>query len=725
MNCPKCNSELEAGAKFCEHCGASIPEAAAAAPAAPATVFCTNCGTKTSAESAFCENCGTRIDGAAAAAPAAAAATAAAADAAPAEPKPAKKPFKFTDIPKKWRIIGIAGLAGLLVLIAAIVIIVTIVGNNARKNYAVYMKDHELVFYGIGKDTKKTLTDDLKGELDRDNVASSGSYFANFTYMTKDNTRLFYISELEDDGTATLYYMDVYEDSKPKEVDKISSRGYMVSEDGTRVIFERDGDLYEHNLKDREKIASEVDGWVASKDCKRVVYMNDDGDVYEKVSGKDKEKIDSEIEDMEWVSEDCKTVVYTKDGNLYAKKSGKDKQKIASEIYNVLEAYSSTSIYYTVMSEVEVKISDYLDDDMKESDALMKEPVYPDYDDPSAWSTFTEWPEYPYSWEFDTDEEYQAAMANYNACRDAYNKAVAKYREDYDLYDKKEDRDYIRENIDDYNYTETRYALYYYDGKTATLLTDNYAKSRVTADDTAVMAFAEKTVGEATKVRISEVTSLYNLKSMVEEALEGSTGLCISVGKTVTRLEDTDGLSLEYMDVAPDGKSIYCMAALNYDERTAELHRLAISGDKAGKFELYDEDVYYNNAQFVDGSKFIYFKEYDSEDAEGELYLDKKLVDSDVYANSVVYEKDLNSLLYFKEWNSEKYYGTLCIAKVGGKGKKVADDVHTYGFTSKGELLYLKDYSMSSYSGELYMYTDGKSKKVDSDVNAILSMNKK
>jgi len=723
MNCPKCNSELEAGVKFCEHCGASIPEAAAAAaPAAPATIFCTNCGTKTSAESAFCENCGARIDGAAA--PVAPAAAAAAAAAAPAAPKPEKKPFKFTDIPKKWRVIGIAGLAGLLVLIAAIVIIVTIVGNNARKNYAVYMKDHELVFLGIGKDTKKTLTDDLKGDLDRDTVANRGAALAQAVRMTKDNTRLFYISELEIDGTATLYYLDVYEKGKPKEVDKVDYRNFVVNKDGTKVIFERDGDLYEHNLKDREKIASDVSGWIASKDCKRVVYMNDDGDIYEKASGKDKEKIDSEIESVAWISDDCKTVVYTKDGNLYAKKTGKDKQKIASEVYDVVEAYSSSSIYYTVLSEVEIKLSDYLDDDMKDSDAALTKPVYPNYSDPTTFSaTYTEWPTYP-SW---NDPEYDTKLQQYNDIRAAldveYDKAVVKYREDYDLYDEKVDREDIRENIDDYNYTENRYSPYYYDGKNATLLTENYARFDEAAYDKAVMAFEEISSGTAAKVKISEVESLYSLRNMVEEALEGSTGLCVAVGKNVTRLEDVEGMDLGYLEMDPDGKSMYCMVELNYDECTAELYRLTISGDKVGKFEKYDEDVYYNNAWYVAGGKFIYFKDYDSEKQDGELYMDKKLIDSDVNSNNIVYSEDMKALLYYKDVNSEKDYGTLCISKNGGKGKKIADDVHTIGYTSKGELLYLKDYSTSSYSGELYLYTDGKSKKIDSDVNAILSMN--
>ena len=50
MNCPKCNSELRPGAKFCTKCGQKVEEAPMCpqcnAPLKPGAKFCTKCGCK-------------------------------------------------------------------------------------------------------------------------------------------------------------------------------------------------------------------------------------------------------------------------------------------------------------------------------------------------------------------------------------------------------------------------------------------------------------------------------------------------------------------------------------------------------------------------------------------------------------------------------------------------------------------------------------------------------
>ncbi len=729
MNCPKCNRELENDAKFCVYCGERIPEAPAAAPA---MIFCTNCGTKTNAGSAFCENCGARIDdsvpvAAPVAAAAATAATAAAVSATPeaaaveapaAAPKTAKPAFKFTDIPKKWWKIGGIALAALVVLIVAIVIITTIVGNNARKNYAVYMKDHELMFYGIGKDKKFQLTDDLTDGMDDDTMANSGAALSYYTIMTDDNQRLFFLDEVNDDGEATLYYIDLYKDgAKPKEVDTVGlSYPFAVNKDGTKVVFYRDGDLYEHDLKDRTKIDSEVSQWYASEDCKKVVYRDSDGNLYEKSFGKDKEKIDSSVSSVYYVSDDCKTVLYEREDNLYVKKSGKDKEKIASEIYGMVEAYSEKSVYYVLREEVTIVISDYIEDDLAASDATVTKPVYPTYSNPSEWSSYTAWPSYS---DFASYDEYYEA---YQEVYSAYQAAITKYNEDYEVYDAKNDRDYIRNNLSNYDYTQSHYTLYYFDGKDSTVVSEGFGyDSYMSASDKAVMLYEVSNTANPTKIKISEVSGSYDAYSKVREALSTSSTMCVAVGKTVTTLDIDEETAIRTVEIDPAGKSIYYITS---EDDVSKLYKITIADGKPGKAEKVDEEVYTGYTEFVGDGKFVYFKDYDSSNSKGDLYMDAKLIDSDVYVYSVHYDEDNDAVLYFVDWNYEKKYGTFKQYK-DGKVKKIADDVHSYGYTSKGELLYLYDYSMSSYSGDLYMYTDGKAKKVDTDVNAIISMNLK
>ena len=51
LTCPNCNKEVNAGAKFCSHCGTPIPEKGA----------CPVCGLPVGGDMAFCPHCGTPI----------------------------------------------------------------------------------------------------------------------------------------------------------------------------------------------------------------------------------------------------------------------------------------------------------------------------------------------------------------------------------------------------------------------------------------------------------------------------------------------------------------------------------------------------------------------------------------------------------------------------------------------------------------------------------------
>ena len=47
--CPKCGTQNEAGAAFCDHCGA------------PLTKTCPHCGEKNDADAKYCRKCGTNL----------------------------------------------------------------------------------------------------------------------------------------------------------------------------------------------------------------------------------------------------------------------------------------------------------------------------------------------------------------------------------------------------------------------------------------------------------------------------------------------------------------------------------------------------------------------------------------------------------------------------------------------------------------------------------------
>ena len=56
-----------------------------------------------------------------------------------------------------------------------------------------------------------------------------------------------------------------------------------------------------------------------------------------------------------------------------------------------------------------------------------------------------------------------------------------------------------------------------------------------------------------------------------------------------------------------------------------------------------------------------------------------------------------------------------------GKITTIADDVFDFGFTTGGDLLYLRDYNLNRCVGTLYLYNGKDSTKLDDDVAAIIS----
>ena len=56
----------------------------------------------------------------------------------------------------------------------------------------------------------------------------------------------------------------------------------------------------------------------------------------------------------------------------------------------------------------------------------------------------------------------------------------------------------------------------------------------------------------------------------------------------------------------------------------------------------------------------------------------------------------------------------------GKEATKIADDVHNFSVTPDGRVLYLYDYSLNYYKGELHEWSNGETRKIDDDVVCVL-----
>ena len=728
--CPKCNAELSEGAKFCMNCGSPVVTAPAEAQPVAAPVEAQPVAQP-------------------------AAQPVAAPVETPVEAKPEvkteEKPKAKKKSPLKPILFGVLALV-VIAAIAVAIILFTGGGAKGKLNYALYLKDNEIFFSDLKKDSKPWQV--TSRFLDTDEVSNStlsqiGYYMGMLTYMSPDGKYLFFPDKITNDINGfNLYFKKV---SDPEaDAQKIDSEvtSYFVNEATTVITYMKgeEGNLYQYNIKEdaKNKIASEVRNFKVSDDGSKICYVNAEGSLYISNAAGEKEKLASEISYMEYLSEDFKTVYYVKEDALYKQVVGGDKEKLATEVYQVLKIYDSGEVYFLTSRANEGSLMQYVDDDMKESDAAMKEPVEPAY---PAYPTYPEYPDapsYPSWWDFETDEAYQAAVNQYyvdyatyeaecDRLYDEYQAACDAWQDECDrLYDEyvaareayweKEDRDELRAELEEETLDQSSYLLYYFNGTEKTLLTESYvggyyASDSLVGQDAPVISYEAFKQSAIDKIKLSQIEYAYEVEELVEEALFSTQERYIAAKAAATLIEvEKEG---RYFDLNAAGTVLYYIDNIPDEKNYGDLYCITIENGVVGKAEVYDTDVCAQYGEFLGDGKYAYYK--DCKDSKGELYINKEKIDFDVYVYSIQINSDNGQFAYLTDWNEEKQYGTLKVYQEG-KATKVSDDVKSFSFTPDGRITYLYDYSMNYYKGELHEWKTGETRKIDDGVIAVLAV---
>ncbi len=583
----------------------------------------------------------------------------------------------------------ISAIAAVLVVVLVAVIIFSVRGKGGDSGLF-YIKDGEVYYSDLGKKSQPWRVTSDFNLLGTDSAGSIAWMFP----------KIGAVASFTDDGKYVVYFDNSDEDSdgydlyvkKPggagSQSEKIASDVVMYSVEGSQITYIREdsgsGALYQYNISkgSKDKVTNDdVPFYMVADGGRKLLFFVDDDDddaIYIKYAGKDKEKVVSGVESIDYVSKDLSTVYYRKNDSLYRKREGKESEKIASDVDGVIDIYDSGECYYYKKVTDERPLSDYFDDDMRESDAAMTEPDIDDFESEDGW---------------DFERYFEAGRQYYD----------------------KTDRDDFREYIADETYETQSYNLYYYDGSKSELISKDYYSSRKSASDAAVLVFRESKTSEPEKIKFSEMedyyTSMYSIESEIEERTRSSTELRIAVGKNVSPMNSDTRISK--ISINKDGSLLY------YCDADGVLSRVKIKNGKPGSPEKYDDDVSY--MRFVGKSKIAYLKAYN--DNEGDLYIDKKKVDSEATYSTLAYLKykgDADSVYYFAGLNPYGI-GTLKRFK-GGKSEKIADDAfYNIKLLGNDKILYLYDYSSKSHTGELRLWEKGKQRKIDDDVICMIS----
>ena len=690
ITCPKCKKELADGTKFCIGCGTELVEPVVE-------------DTPVVEETPVVEK-------------------------APAEKKaPAFDVSKIMDtlkaVPKKvWAIGGGILLAAIVVIVAVVVIL----GMAPKDKHVVYLKDGELYLSMLdGKEPIELTTKFYSDDVEADSLVVL--FTRKYVKFSQDGKKVFYPDKW-DGESYDLYYRNTTGNAEGERIAK-NVTSYSITADGKKVFYVSDGNIYSHNLKEETEIEEEVGGFWISEDAKRIVYLDEDYDLYQLKNGKEAEKIERGVE-LLYVSSDVNNVFYKdREGDIYVWNYDADEaKKIDDSVYAMVAGYNNGGAYYVKMNTTITTMADYIIDDYKDSDAAMVKPVYPDSAN-YAWPTY---PDYPYSWDYDTYEEYEAALAqyqldcekyqtDYDAVYAQYQADIDKYDVDYDAWREKSDRDYYRGYFDSYEYTINNLALYYYDGTESKLVVDNmdyntysnFHREYLCDDQPPVLTFYVSKTGESVKINISDITSISSVNRTIKNSLESSIQFAVASGAESKALDM--GL-VENVYIGLDGKHVYYSPVTEME--SGLLYEVSTDGTVSDPVE-YDTEVGFVWGSLSNG-KLVYFKDYDSDDKEGTLYIAKEKIEKDVYG--MVVEVNGGEALYL--WtDSNGDEGNLCYYN-GKEVEEIQDDVSVleYATTKNGGFIGLVDYSHSKEEGKLYYFEGTKEgKEIDEDVMTIIA----
>lgn len=528
----------------------------------------------------------------------------------------------------------------------------------------------------------------------------SGPYVSSYSYynskMSADSKYLFYYDSMLGNFCRTDVKNGNFKDAV--EIDSGIST-YSINPEGTKIMYIADGSkLYTFDMKEKKKIDSDVKGFCTNSDLSAVVYQtSSDNKLYFKDKDKEPEKIANDAK-LVFCSEDLSVIYYKKDNDLYVKKTGAEPKKIVSDI--------KFRSYYDEYSSVSSSSSISPAQGMVSSLSVSGSSIYSVTKDGKFFYTAKSEKSLPATDFFEddmaeSDKNIKEPDPNDSKYKKKSSSFFSSYTDEYyelrDKYREKERRDSFRERLKDENVSLDVYQLYFYDGQKSTLVSDmvNY-----------VSYTPEQTFNTQGTVKYAEncvlAYSAYN-KNSVEKV-------------KMSKLSEEGNLYTYY--VTSEAKSKLLESNLFYTQNGKTSVEISGVSKMTGSVATSDlKSLYFIQPDVKDDSNTSYYSA-SSYDYKGSLYKvefadtkarkPKKVADD---VNSVLMNK--NEPVTLRNYSSSSYSGDLYI-----NDKKIAEDVTSYclRFFDDGSVVYYTDFRSSNSSGTLNLYDGSSSKKIADDV---------
>lgn len=681
MECKKCHAELENGVKVCPSCGEKVD-----AQEAPENDK-VHTAQKEETEVAVDEvSAGT------------------------AEAEDAKKNVK-----RRLVIGGSAAAAAVIVIAASVAMMKLGGGGKSDLQGIMYVKDEGI--YGMNLQQKDASAVEYTDRfLDSSDGTQLGATRLNMTTVSKDGKYHFFPQKYDrQSGTYTLFYKQ-----GEQEAEKIASgvASYDVTSDN-QVVYKKDDGLYLSTLNKNadNKIASDVTDYALYQDGKILIYTKDaeegNSDYYKidlSVADAKEEKL---ISDASFVyqSEEPSMFLFLKGEDLYQSKDYGVAEKLIENVNDVLSVDASKgSFFYTSNKEIKGMASDYLEDDLAESDAQVQEPNKADYqvEKRSRWS-------YYYSYTYTTTSD--------------------QYYEDLEKYEQKVERDKLREELKNQEVTETYKELYYFADGNSTLITSDCLNTMDVVDPskkdgnqafTSALLY-KRSDAEAEKsnikVKISEIDGADDIQNRLNQEHGKVEGAYYLYSNGAEKALDLDDQKFETVRADAKNNQLYMLLFDEKDDEDVTAGDLVTVGlaDETAELKSYDEDV--ERLALVSGGEVYYFKDIDTEKAEGDLYRSQERICYDVKTtNSVWALPNSTAVICAVDYDGDKQTATLNLLSKGAEDITIAEDVYMGGgrpfyAEAQNSIYMLGDYR-NNRGGDLLYYDGKETESIDNDVTA-------
>ena len=582
---------------------------------------------------------------------------------------------------------------------AATVCGTVLIPNQAESKYntAVYIKGDSMYTLSVSeKDAEpramQVLSDDEERAL---HDMAYQSYIAGTqelsTTLSKDGGKLFYFNSaysIDDE----LCYLDLKDENAAPVRISNDALAYSVNESTTLVTFVNwigGSDycgLYQYDMQSgtTKKIASGLvkkTDYVASGDGSKIVCSTCNG-LYLYSSLGQTEKLSNDYCSQVYTPDDALSTIYyvDEDDTLFCNKTGKagDSFKIADDVSGV--SVSGNGVYYTTDSR-NVSMYDYIDKSLLAV-------VLSDLENP------------------DTGE---IDLSEYTF--EELEELREQYRTDTTAYERINEIIYLKDELAQEQHLMT---LHYFDGSQSSVVAEDVIHGSVDlatnraidqSHTAAVLAYAACPDPEKAAALTAD-----NLEAIIESS--DSSGLkdiykeichfSVAVNGTACALD----LNIRSIHLTEDGQTVY-IATKNPDNSDIDLYQAGISGNSLQTPTQIASDI--DDLQII-GNNAVFWKD-------SAVFVNGVRIDDDVHSH--VAFRDDGSFVYLVGEEDDNSYQLKSYKD--GEITTIADDVFDFGFTTGGDLLYLRDYNLNRCVGTLYLYNGKDSTKLDDDVAAIIS----